>query len=653
MSDKKPGFFQENQQTVVYAALTALVMVIYYQTIGFNFINLDDNLYVFGNQIVSSGVNKQSVQWAFTQFHAANWHPLSWISHMIDVEFFGQNPGGHHATNVVFHILNTILAFTVFQRMTGSFWKSVIVAALFAVHPAHVESVAWVSERKDVLSTFFWLLTMLAYIGFARRANTDESEGVASRLRRLWLSYLLVFALLALGLMAKPMLVTLPCVLLLMDYWSLERLRSFRDLPALVAEKIPLFALSAASSYITFIAQRAGGAMESFEHLPMTTRALNAVLSYAKYTGMLFYPAKLGVWYPYDRDFPVWQIAVGTLFVAAMTALSIWQIGRRKYLLMGWLWFLGTLVPVIGLVQVGAQPMADRYTYVPYFGLFIILVWGAADVFKALGIGKSIYFALFGLFIAGLTFAGYVQASYWKDNEILYKRTLAVTQRNFLISHNLCHHLTLEDRLDEAESFCKQSLADNPGYFEAYNTYGILLTKRKQFAEAEQKFKECLAIRPDYALAYSNMALAQILQGKPEEAEDSLRRAADLPGSPAPSIFITTLDDLASAYARKDNLAKAVDALSRLLFLAPDNFDARLKLALALFELKRYDESQAQVGELIRQTPEKPELYNFLGKILVEKKETAQAIPQFEKAIQLKPDFEEAKQNLKKAKGEK
>lgn len=686
MSENKSGFFQTNRQLIVYSALFVLVMAIYYQTIGFNFINLDDNLYVFNNPIVSSGLNKESLNWAFTKFYAANWHPVTWVSHLIDVELYGLNPGGHHATNIVFHLLNSILAFTVFKKMTGSFWKSAIVAALFAVHPTHVESVAWVSERKDVLSTMFWLLTMFVYLKYAETRNTekgrrgdaetrrdeeqinaeeivsenaessekDDANLSASPRLRVSASYFYLFLLslvFALGLMAKPMLVTLPFVLLLMDFWALERLKTLKDLPALIIEKIPLFVLTAASSYITFIAQRTGGSVESLDFLPLGTRIVNAMLSYAKYTGMLFYPAKLGVWYPYDRDFPAWQIAVAVVFIVALTALCLWQIRTRKYLLMGWLWFLGTLVPVIGLVQVGSQPLADRYTYVPYFGLFIMLVWGMSDLFEYFKLNKTAFYGLFGAFILVLTILAFNQTTYWRNNEILYKHTLSVTQKNFLISHNLCHHLTLEERMDEAEPFCLQSIADNQTYFEVYNTLGILKLKQKQYEESEKNFKECLKLAPNYASAYSNLAIAQIMQDKPEEAELNLQKAANLPNNIPPETFATVLSDLAARYAKKENYEKTAEHLNRLLYLTPNNVDERTKLVFAYFTLKRFDEAQKQVEELIRQNPNQAEVYNLKGTILLEKKQNAEAVTQFEKALQLKPDFAEAKANLEKAKG--
>lgn len=651
MTEKTAGFLDRYREPLVVSIIALAVLVIYAQTIRFDFINLDDNLYVFNNQTVLSGLNKESIRWAFTQFFAANWHPLTWLSHMLDVQLFGQNPGAHHAVNVILHLANSMLAFSVFRVITGSFWRSAIVAVLFAVHPAHVESVAWVAERKDVLSTFLWLLTMLAYAFYARRVSSDSPKPF---IKRAGPAYLLVFVLLAFGLMAKPMLVTLPCVLLLLDLWPLGRLNSLRDAGRLVAEKIPLFALSAASSYVTFLAQRSSGSVETLDYLPIATRLVNALLSVGKYTAMLFYPANLGVWYPYDRNFPTWQIVVSAIFFLAMTSLSVWQFRRRKYLTVGWLWFLGTLVPVIGLVQVGSQPMADRYTYVPYFGLFIILVWGAADLFRALALPKAVFFAVFGAFVLGLTPVAFNQTTYWKNNEILYKRTLAVTEKNFLISHNLCHHLILEDRLDEAESFCRQSIADKPDYFEAYNTYGILLIKRREYAAAEEQFKRTLELRGDYAIAYANIAVAQALLGKPEEAEANLEKAVRLSGdSASPSTWINTLRDVALAYGERGNYEKAADNLKRILFIDPNNMPARANLALAFCKLNRFDEALQVIEPVAQSNYNDAAVYNAYGLALLGKNRKTDAAEQFEKALKLKPDFTEAKENLKKARGEK
>jgi tetratricopeptide (TPR) repeat protein len=659
------NFFKTNRELIVFTVLSVLVLAIYWQATRFGFINLDDNLYVYDNPAVMSGLNWNTVKWAFNAFYSANWHPLTWLSHMTDVQIFGGNAGAHHAVNIVIHLINSVLAFVVFRKMTGCFWKSAIVAALFAVHPAHVESVAWIAERKDVLSTLFWLLTMFAYLRYAQKGeeqtkteleensektneNDEEGEKISSSPLLLFSSssYLAVLALFALGLMAKPMLVTLPFVLLLMDFWSLERLKTLRDLPRLLVEKIPLFVLSAASAYITVLAQRSVGAVETLEFLPLGTRFLNAIVAYAKYVVMLFYPADLAVWYPYNREFPAWQIGGALILLVGITALCLWQIRERKYLLMGWLWFLGTLVPVIGIVQVGSQSLADRYTYIPYFGLFFMLAWGVGDLLKS----KKAFFAFFMIAVVIFSILSFRQVSYWKDNETVYRRALAVTKNNFLISHNLCYTLTLQDRLDEAEPLCRAALELKPNYYEAYNTLGILQIKRGNYAEAERNFKIVTENAPNFTLAYANLSVAQSLQKKPEEAEANLEKAVKLnDGKVANEVWINALNDLAQAYNEQGKYEKASENLTRILMIDQNNAPARANLALTLNRMQRYDEAQKLIETAIQLNPNEAAAYNIYGLILLEQNRRTEAAGLFQKALQLKPDYPEAKENLARA----
>jgi len=700
------NFFNSNRELIVFTVLSVLVLAIYWQTTNFAFINLDDNQYVFDNPALKNGLNSESFKWALTAFHSANWHPLTWLSHALDISLFGLNAGGHHAVNIIFHLINSVLAFVVFRKLTGCFFRSTVVAALFAVHPAHVESVAWVSERKDVLSTMFWLLTMWAYVSYAEskdpsaesqvlstesqdprpksqvlgdeeisgktkkkrheKKDKDKSETQHSALSTqhsalgIWdLSlgakfYILTLVLFALGLMSKPMLVTLPFVLLLMDFWPLERLKTLKDLPARLFEKAPFFVLSAVSSYLTIRAQKTVGAVESLEYLPLGTRFLNALVAYAKYILTLFYPAKLAVGYPYDRDFPAWQIGGAVLLLGAVTALCLRQIRTRKYLLMGWLWFLGTLVPVIGIVQVGAQPMADRYTYIPYFGLFVMLVWGLGDAFYELRLSRNILRVLFGAAIVVFAVLSFAQTSFWRGNETLYAHTLAVTKDNYLIAHNLCHALALEDRLDEAESFCRRSAQINPNFYLTFNTLGLIDIKRGQNPEAERNFQEALRLAPYYALGYANLSVAQSLLGKPDEAEANLEKAVRMSGNAVrPEIFISPLNDLANAYTAQKNYPKAADNLSRIIAIDNNNAPARANLALTLYQLKRYDEAQKLIESALQLNPNEPVAYNTYGLILLDQNRRTEAAGLFERALKLKPDYAEARENLKKARGEK
>ncbi|CAN5861999.1 tetratricopeptide repeat protein [soil metagenome] len=638
MAEEKETFFRQNSELIV---LTVLVIFIYGQTVGFGFINFDDNQYVYENPFVINGLNWIGIKWAFTQFHSANWHPITWISHQLDATLFGLNAGAHHATNVVFHLINSILAFVVFHKYTKCFWKSAVLAALFAAHPMHVESVAWISERKDLLSTMFWFLTMWSYFLFVEKGK-DRNY------------YLLTVLLFVLGLMSKPMLVTLPFVLLLLDYWSLQRFESLKELKSLIIEKIPFFALSAISSYITILAQRSGGAIQTLEFLPFQTRFLNAVVSYTNYIISIFYPVNLSVWYPYNENFSFWQVALSIFLLVSITVFCFWQISKRKYLIVGWLWFLGTLVPVIGLVQVGAQPMADRYTYIPFFGLFIMLVWGLSDLFAFLNLNKKNILIFAGMVLAIFSLLSFRQTSLWKNDETLYAHSLSVTTGNYLVLQNYCHFLILKDRLDEAENFCRQSIEAKPTYAEAINTLGIIQFKRGQYTEAAESFRKTLEIKPGYREIYFNYSNALALSGNPSESEDQLKKAiVFVSPNENPRIWIESLNNLAYAYGQSEKFENAAENYARILQIAPERADIRANYALMLYKIKNFDKAQNQIEYSIRQNPDLPDSYNNYGLILLEKNEKAKAAEQFEKALKLKSDFQQAKENLKKARGDK
>lgn len=647
MDESKTFPVGRNRDLLVVAGLAVLVAAIYFPVAHFDFINLDDNLYVYENSVILRGLNWDTVKFAFTVFYSANWHPLTWLSHALDVQMFGALPGPIHVVNVVFHFLNSVLAFFVFRRFTGRVWESAVIAALFAVHPVHVESVAWIAERKDVLSTAFWLLTMLAYARYA------DGEKPASLLARLTSTpYFLVLMLFACGLMAKPMLVTLPCVLLLLDIWPLERWKKLSDLRMLAAEKAPMFVLVAVSSVLTFLAQKNEGAVESLNVIPLNFRLMNAVVSYVKYIGMAFYPKDLAVLYPMPPDISAVTLIGSIALLAAITAVCVWQFRSRKYLLVGWLWFVGTLVPVIGIVQVGSQSLADRYTYVPYFGLFIMAVFGVADLAahfaggrKMIGVSASV------AAIAVFCVLSAIQIGYWRDNETLYTHALAVTQNNFLISHNLCHALTIKDKLDDAEPLCRQAIDINPSDPYAYNTLGIIDFKRGKLSEAETNFKKSLDHGSRYPLTLVNLGLAKVLQGRPDEGEIDLKRAADFTsGSVPPQYFANAVSSLANAYAAKENYTKAAENYSRLVFIEPNNIDARVKLADSLYRLRRYDDAQAQAEIVLKAEPNSAEMLNVYGLVLLEKGRIADARQAFEKALKIKPELPGAADNLAKAK---
>jgi len=412
-----------------------------------SFVNLDDDLYVYGNPHVSAGLTWAGVRWAFTAFQASNWHPLTWLSHMLDVSLFGLAAYGHHLTNILLHALATALLFTALRRLTGAIWPSAFVAALFGVHPLHVESVAWVAERKDVLSGVIFALVLLAYERFARRGSRGRMLPVA--------------LLLALGLAAKPMLVTVPFLLLLLDFWPLGRLRPAAGGPVpgrprvpwarLLAEKTPLLLLAAASSVVTYAAQEAGGSVARLGCFPPAVRLANAAVSVVVYLNNVFWPTDLSVFYPLPlQALPPWMVAGAALALAAVSAAVLAALRRRGYLAVGWFWFLGMLVPVIGIVQVGEQMRADRYLYLPLTGLGVLVAWGLPELLRGWRRGGV---ALGVAAVAGLALLGGVAAERardWRDAPTLFSRALAVTPNNRLIVHYLCSALILERRYNEA-----------------------------------------------------------------------------------------------------------------------------------------------------------------------------------------------------------
>lgn len=489
---------------IVMLVLVVLTLTAYWRVLRNGFIEFDDGTYVFANTHIQQGITPQSLRWAFNIGYAGNWHPLTWVSHMVDYRVFGLNPMGHHLVSLLLHVLNAVLLLMVLRRMTGSLWKSAFVAALFAVHPLHVESVAWAAERKDVLGATFWFLTMGAYVLYTEKPSLKR--------------YVPVVVLYALGLMAKPMLVTLPLVLLLLDYWPLKRETRW---PSLVLEKTPLLALSTASSVLTFLAQASKGSVGGLDRLALGPRFANALTGYATYIWKMLWPENLAVLYPFPREgLPIWKPVASALLLIAISVLVYSLRRKRPYLAVGWLWFLGTLVPVIGLVQVGTQSMADRYTYLPLIGLFMAIVWTVPTLFK----GRDIAPTLGIMAILAFTATTWVQVGYWRDNMSLYNHTLKCTRGNYVIENSLGLALARQGNIDEGIAHVRTSLKICPEYPEAHNNLGIFLGSQGKLDEALFHFKKALEVEPKEEIMRFNAAMILQHKGRLDEAISEYRK---------------------------------------------------------------------------------------------------------------------------------
>lgn len=557
------GFFSENKSRLfIILALTLSCVAVYGQVFSFDFINIDDRAYIYENKAVLSGINSHSIWWAITAFYSGNWHPVTWFTHMLDVSLFGPGAGPMHLTNVFFHTIDAILAFLVFKKFTGKIWESSIVAFLFALHPVHVESVAWIAERRDVLSTFFWLLTMLAYLKYVGLKKSTEVMGGLINKPLFWtIAGLILFAC---ALMSKAMPVTLPFVLLLCDYWPLGRLNNLRDLRPLVAEKLPYFVLTVLSCIITFYTQSTAGATASLQKMPIADRLINVTLSYGKYIVMMFYPVDLGLWYPFDEKVDPFAVIGSLTILIVITAVCWHQRKERRYLMVGWLWFLGTLVPVIGLVQIGMQSLADRYTYVPYFGLFIMLAWGIGDLVKHFKVNDKIVAFAAAIVLVILGMLTFEQVSKWKNSETLYTHTLSFTTRNYFLMSNLCLYYINNSDKPTAERRCTELLEATPESAESYNILGMLRTDIGKFDEAEAFLKRGLQMNPNWAILYLNYSVALSKQGKIEEAENALSKAKSITdGSLSRQSAARACNDLAQAFEKRNQTVKAKEYYSQ------------------------------------------------------------------------------------------
>jgi Flp pilus assembly protein TadD len=604
--------------------LAATVLTVYGQVYGYGFVEFDDPGYVSENPYVRAGLTWNGVRWAFTTGHMWNWHPFTWLSHMLDVQMFGLHPGAHHSMNVVLHLANTLLLFALLNRTTHAPWPSLVVAAMFALHPLHVESVAWISERKDVLSTFFFFLTLWGYVRYVEQQS-----------RRWYLSAIVFFAC---GLLTKQMLVTVPFVLLLLDVWPLGRLvlpgrispatdggkrrkqksrRKERDgeapaddprrpMPwrALVWEKVPFFALTVVASIVAYLAQLWTGAMTNTASLPIALRMGNALIAYVRYLALTLWPSGLAVFYPYEMSFASWKVFAAALIIVVITLTTLRTARRHPYALIGWLWYLGMLVPVIGLVQVGSHAHADRFTYVPLVGIFVMLAWGGSDLIARWAVPKSIVAATVAGVIAAYSVATWMQVGVWRDGETLFTHAVRVTHANYL----------------------------------AHNNLGAALAAQGKTEAAIEQYREALRIKPDYVHARTNLAKA--MRGRFEQA------VAQNPGDPVARY------DLGNALADAGLAGEAIEQYEAALRLKPDYADAHKSLGAVLAQVGSLEDAVRHYEASVRSNPNDPTARFNLGSTLARTGRLREAIEQYRQVVQLTPEDAEAWGNLAMAHGD-
>ena len=603
---------EQRLSRLICLALVLGTLAAYGRVLTCGFTNYDDPAYITENIHVEPGLSASGVEWAFTTGHASNWHPLTWISHMADCQIFGLRPAGHHAVNLLFHLTNTLLLFGVLKRMTGAMWRSACVAALFAWHPLHVESVAWLSERKDVLSAFFWLLTMGAYACYV--AARAKQIPVASEVRK---HYVLTLIFFVLGLLCKPMLVTLPFALLLLDYWPLRRILVSREMGATASgavplrqallEKAPMMALAVVTSIITFLVQQRGGTVSSLETLPLSERTANAVVAYVRYLTNLFWPHDLSIYYPFQHGLAVWQWGGAAVILAFISMAALAWRQRYPYFITGWLWYLGTLVPVIGLVQVGMQAMADRYTYLPLIGIFIAIAWGATEAIQRLPQLKKPAFAVGGLVLAACLTLTVVQIGYWQDSKTLFKHAIAVTKNNSLAHVNLGEAYDKEGKNAEARAEFEQALAIDPDAPGTLNGLGAVYAHGGDAANAVKYFQAALKKRPSFGDAHYN---------------------------------------LGNVLAAEGNYPQAAEQYFEAVKLKPDSPDAHNNLGAMLVKLGRLDEAVDEFKAALRANPNFAEAEDELGGVLAKLGQADTARTHYAEAVRLKPDFVHARLKL-------
>lgn len=613
-----------HQASLICLGLALLTIAVYWRVGTFEFVNYDDNEYITENPWVEVGLRWQSVRWAFTTAHASNWHPLTWISHMADCQLFGMRSGPHHLVSMVFHIVNTLLLFLVLARATRELWKPAFVAALFALHPLHIQSVAWVAERKDLLSTFFWFLGIGAYLLYVER------KSVAPFLAALFFT--------ACGLMSKPMVVTMPVVLLLLDYWPLRRRWNWR----LFAEKIPFGILCVLSCMATVAAQRKD-AVIPLRELPLLPRLVNAVVAYQTYVAKTFWPIRLAFFYPHPVEYPLWVFLVSVAVIAGISWFVVVTRKNHPWMATGWAWYLCTLLPVIGIVQVGSQAYADRYTYVPLIGLFVMMTWGGSELIRRCRLGEELPFVIAALAIGLCACVDAFQLPYWKDSIALYQRALQITRNNYVAELNLGAAYEDQGRTEEAVTHFKRSLEIRPANANlmADLDYGMALAKLGDLKGSLPWFEQALVIDPKFLKARLNLADTLARLGRFEDATKEYNIALSLDDRNAAVHY-----SYATSLMRGGKLADAEREFRQCLLLDDKYVEAHNNLALLLVNEGRFDDALSELSTAVHLAPDHfSAQYNFAA-TLAKCGRMAEAVQHYREALRLRPESVEAASNL-------
>ena len=627
----------------ILVGLAAVTFAVYWQVHGFEFVSFDDDVYIYENEQVKNGLTVDNLLWAFNtgNLEGTYWHPLSWLSHMLDIEIFGLNPGGHHLVSVLFHVVNGLLLFLALQIMTGELWKSAFAAALFALHPINVDSVAWVAERKNLLSTFFWMLTMLAYIRYAKKPSIAR--------------YLLIFFTLALGLMAKPMLVTLPCVLLLLDYWPLGRMNFGQALPIgtetkfhadrfsrLMMEKIPLFALSLIIIGVFTYSLQHNRQLINLTSSPLSLRVENALVSYITYLWKLIWPAKLAFFYPYPKTIPFWKTLGAAVLLLAISIPAMIRVKKFPHLSVGWFWFLGTLVPAIGLIQGGLMPaMADRWAYVPAIGIFIIFAWGGPELIKSVRFDRRIIIASGTTVLCVLGFIAHQQTEHWQDSRSLFQHALAVTTENHVAHANLGVDCAKKGQQEEALRHFEQAIGILPDFTEAHYNMGNALFETGRIEEATNAYQTAIRLFPGYAQAHFNLGLGYEKLNRNNEAIVHYREAVRIqPGHAKAHV------NLALLLSRAGRHEEALPHYQQALEINPADPNFHFHCANTYKALGNPDQAVAHLRQAIAMAPGHEKALNNLATILLGRGQAAEAIPYLINALQINPRYSSGHYNL-------